>query len=227
MLTLLPAPIGNLLDISLRSLQALAQAQVVLCEDTRVARKLYTLLLDRSLFGALLDSASLSQKRFIALHSHNEQELIATFDSEFFAQDIVYLSDAGMPTISDPGAKLVQWCITHNIPYDVLPGSSALNVCFASSGIESQSFFFGGFLPHNSWLAMSVDFGLLADLGNWQILGEIEPQWASQKIGQKTAYKLEANYVIDTNWAVGGALLFEDTPGKDTEEFIAGLRWYF
>ena len=85
MLTLLPAPIGNLLDISLRSLQALAQAQVVLCEDTRVARKLYTLLLDRSLFGALLDSASLSQKRFIALHSHNEQELIATFDSEFFA----------------------------------------------------------------------------------------------------------------------------------------------
>ena len=148
MLTLLPAPIGNLLDISLRSLQALAQAQVVLCEDTRVARKLYTLLLDRSLFGALLDSASLSQKRFIALHSHNEQELIATFDSEFFAQDVVYLSDAGMPTISDPGAKLVQWCITHNIPYDVLPGSSALNVCFASSGIESQSFFFGGFLPH-------------------------------------------------------------------------------
>ncbi|HIV48865.1 16S rRNA (cytidine(1402)-2'-O)-methyltransferase [uncultured Helicobacter sp.] len=148
MLTLLPAPIGNLLDISLRSLQVLSQAQVVLCEDTRVAKKLYTLLLERSLFGTLLDSVSLSQKHFIALHSHNEEEVIATFDEKFFTQNVVYLSDAGMPTISDPGAKLVQWCITHDIPYDVLPGASALNVCFASSGIESQSFFFGGFLPH-------------------------------------------------------------------------------
>ncbi len=148
MLTLLPAPIGNLLDISLRSLQALARAEVVLCEDTRVAKRLYTLLLERSLFGELLDSTTLSHKRFIALHSHNEQEILTTFDEEFFAQDVVYLSDAGMPTISDPGAKLVQWCITNRIPYDVLPGSSALNVCFASSGIESQSFFFGGFLPH-------------------------------------------------------------------------------
>lgn len=148
MLTLLPAPIGNLLDISLRSLRILAQAQVVLCEDTRVAKRLYTLLLERDLFGGSLDSTTLSQKSFISLHSHNEQEVIATFDREFFAQDVVYLSDAGMPTISDPGAKLVQWCIAHEVAYDVLPGASALNVCFASSGIESQSFFFGGFLPH-------------------------------------------------------------------------------
>ncbi|MDY2822796.1 MAG: 16S rRNA (cytidine(1402)-2'-O)-methyltransferase [Helicobacter sp.] len=148
MLTILPAPIGNLLDISLRSLQALAQAQVVLCEDTRITKKLYTLLLERSLFGDLLDSVALSHKRFISLHSHNEEYILETFDREFFSQNVVYLSDAGMPTISDPGAKLVQWCITHDIVYDVLPGASALNVCFASSGIESQGFFFGGFLPH-------------------------------------------------------------------------------
>lgn len=106
-------------------------------------------------------------------------------------------------------------------------GAYAFNDWLWGFALVNTKAAYGGFLPHNSWLAMSVDFGLLADLGNWQILGEIEPQWASQEIGQKTAYKLEANYVIDTNWAVGGALLFEDTPGKDTEEFIAGLRWYF
>lgn len=86
---------------------------------------------------------------------------------------------------------------------------------------------YGGFLPHNSWLAFSADLGLMADFGKWKILGEIEPQWASQKIGQQTSYKLEMNYVLSTNWAVGGQAVYEDKKGDDTEEFLVGVRWYF
>ena len=86
---------------------------------------------------------------------------------------------------------------------------------------------YGGFLPHNSWLAFGADLGVMADFGKWKILGEIEPQWASQKIGQQTSYKLEMNYVLSTNWAFGMQALYNDARGDDEEEFSAGFRWYF
>lgn len=86
---------------------------------------------------------------------------------------------------------------------------------------------YGGALPHNSWLAMSANAGIFADFEKWKILAEIEPQWASQKLGQKVTYKIEANYVLDTNWAIGGNILAENNYGDDTEEFSLGLRYYF
>lgn len=86
---------------------------------------------------------------------------------------------------------------------------------------------YGGFLPHNSWLAASADIGLLAEWGNWRGLAEVEPQWATQKIGQKISYKLEMNYILDTNWAIGTQALFEDNHGKDVEEVMGGIRYYF
>ena len=86
---------------------------------------------------------------------------------------------------------------------------------------------YGGFLPHNSWLAMSANIGVLADFDRWKILGEIEPQWASQKLGTEMNYKLETNYVIKTNWALEAKALFKDRSGKDEEEFSGGIRYYF
>ena len=86
---------------------------------------------------------------------------------------------------------------------------------------------YGGFLPHNSWIAVSADVGILADLGRWKILGEAEPQWASQKLGTEISYKAEINYVIKTNWAVEAKALFRDKNGKDEEEFGGGIRYYF
>lgn len=151
MLILLPTPIGNLLDISLRGLEALLSAQIVLCEDTRVAKKLYTLLHSKNLFAKITSTPPtniLHDKEFIAFHSHNQHDFIAKLKSSFFDKNVIYISDAGMPCICDPGAVLVKFCIRHNLPYEVLPGASALNVCFASSGIESNVFYFGGFLPH-------------------------------------------------------------------------------
>ena len=141
MLTLLPTPIGNIEDITLRALRVLEEADVILCEDTRIAKKLLHLLTDR--YGLKHNI-----KKFISLHSHNEFKTINSFDKGFFEQNIVYMSDAGMPCISDPGALLVQYCIKNDIKYTVLPGPSAFVTAYAGSGFLDKEFIFFGFLPH-------------------------------------------------------------------------------
>jgi len=141
LLTLLPTPIGNIEDITLRALRVLEEADIVLCEDTRVAKKLLHLLSNR--YG-------LKHKiqKFIPFHSHNESEAVNLFDKSFFEQNVVYMSDAGMPCISDPGALLVRYCIENSIEYTVLPGPSAFITAYAGSGFLDTQFIFFGFLPH-------------------------------------------------------------------------------
>ena len=135
MLTLVPTPIGNLSDISKRAIEALNEADIVFCEDTRVTKKLLSLLqIDLN-------------KTFIAMHSHNENEIISKIDVSIFDKNVVYVSDAGMPGISDPGSKLIQFAQENNIKYDVIPGANALLTAFVASGFEGEFTFFG-FLPH-------------------------------------------------------------------------------
>jgi len=142
MLTLVPTPIGNISDISLRAMETLSQADVLLCEDTRVTKKLLHILKERYQITVK------KEQRFISLHSHSEHRFIEKLDPSFFDQDVVYVSDAGMPGISDPGQLLVRYCIDHGISYDVLPGANAVLTAFAASGfVETQMLFFG-FLPH-------------------------------------------------------------------------------
>lgn len=141
MLTLLPTPIGNIEDITLRAIRVLEEADVLLCEDTRVAKKLLNLL-------SLRYSFKHNIKRFISLHSHNEEEIINLFNEDFFNQNVVYISDAGMPCISDPGALLVKYCIENKIEYTVLPGASAFVTAYAGSGFLDSRFLFFGFLAH-------------------------------------------------------------------------------
>ncbi len=143
MLSFLPTPIGNLEDITYRTVKLLQGSEVVLCEDTRVAKRLITLLNDK-----LSTNINIQQKKFISLHSHNEQSIIDRLDDKFFEQDIVYMSDAGTPAISDPGAMLVKYCQKHHIKYQVLPGASASIVAVAASGFDIERFLFVGFLPH-------------------------------------------------------------------------------
>ena len=141
MLTLVPTPIGNLQDISQRALLAIKNAQILLCEDTRVAKRLLFLLKERQ-------NLETDIKQFISLHSHNETKWIENVEPDFFQQEVVYISDAGMPAISDPGALLVEYCKNNNIEYDVLPGANALLTAYAASGFTDNSFIFLGFLPH-------------------------------------------------------------------------------
>ncbi len=141
MLSLVPTPIGNISDISLRSLETLSSANVILCEDTRVTKKLIHLLKERH-------NLTTVEPQFFSLHSHNEADFISKLTPEFFNQNVVYVSDAGMPGISDPGQMLVHYCIEHGIAYDVLPGANAVLTAFVASGFVQTKMLFFGFLPH-------------------------------------------------------------------------------
>ncbi|WP_457594535.1 16S rRNA (cytidine(1402)-2'-O)-methyltransferase [Hydrogenimonas sp.] len=141
MLTLLPTPIGNIEDISLRALRVLEGAEALLCEDTRVAKKLLRLLTERHGLVHRIET-------FIPFHSHNEKEVLASLEPSFFERNVVYMSDAGMPCISDPGALLVDYCQRRGIDYTVLPGPTAFATAYAASGFLEGKFLFYGFLPH-------------------------------------------------------------------------------
>lgn len=142
MLTFVPTPIGNLGDLSLRSLEILKEAELILCEDTRVTKKLLHLISQK------LD-ITFNEKQFQSVHSHNEKAFLTNENKEILlAKNVVYVSDAGMPCVSDPGAFLVNFCIENDIKYDVLPGANALLTAFAMSGFDTTKFTFFGFLPH-------------------------------------------------------------------------------
>jgi len=140
-LTLVPTPIGNLEDISKRAITALLEAELILCEDTRVTKKLLQLLSQR-------ENLEFNCNDFKSYHSHNEHQVLKTLNKEDFEKNIVYVSDAGMPCVSDPGATLVQYAIENNLEYDVLPGANAVLTAFAMSGFEQTEFTFFGFLAH-------------------------------------------------------------------------------
>jgi len=136
LLTFTPTPIGNLEDVSKRAFKALESCEIIFCEDTRVTKKLLNLL-----------NISLN-KQFISMHSHNEKEIISKLDPQMLKiKKCVYVSDAGMPGISDPGSKLVKYCQEYDIPYTVIPGANAALTAYVASGFEGE-FCFWMFLPH-------------------------------------------------------------------------------
>ena len=141
MLCLVPTPIGNLEDISSRSLKVLEESELIFCEDTRVTKKLLNLLGEKY-------NLDFSNKEYKSFHSHNENQILKTLDKDTFSKNVVYVSDAGMPCVSDPGATLVDFCIKNQIPYDVLPGANAVLTAYAMSGFKQTSFSFYGFLDH-------------------------------------------------------------------------------
>ena len=142
MLSLVPTPIGNIGDISLRAIELLSEADILLCEDTRVTKKLIHILKER------YNTAFKEDQEFISLHSHNEQAFVEKLEPSFFEQNVVYVSDAGMPGVSDPGQALVSYCIEHSLEYDVLPGANAVLTAFVASGFGQTQLLFFGFLDH-------------------------------------------------------------------------------
>ncbi|MDA7847964.1 16S rRNA (cytidine(1402)-2'-O)-methyltransferase [Sulfurospirillum sp.] len=141
MVYFIPTPIGNLDDISQRSLKLLCECQTLFCEDTRVTKRLLSLLSEKH-------NLTFNIENFIALHSHNEKYVLDKIDMAVFDETVAYLSDAGMPCVSDPGSYFVQFCQEKNISYEVLPGANAALLAYASSGFSNPKFTFYGFLPH-------------------------------------------------------------------------------
>jgi 16S rRNA (cytidine1402-2'-O)-methyltransferase len=142
LLTFIPTPIGNIGDISLRAIEALSGADILLCEDTRVTKKLIHILKER------YNTTFKEEQHFISLHSHNEKAFVEKLEPSFFDLNIVYASDAGMPGISDPGQLLVKYAQENSIEYDILPGANALLTAFVASGFVETKMLFWGFLPH-------------------------------------------------------------------------------
>jgi 16S rRNA (cytidine1402-2'-O)-methyltransferase len=127
-------PIGNLEDVTLRVLAELAAAEVVLCEDTRHTR----VLLERHGLAA----------RLLSYHEHNEAQRTAELLPRLAAGERVALvSDAGLPGVSDPGARLVRAAIAAGIDVTVLPGASAVETALVASGLVAEQYRFLGFLP--------------------------------------------------------------------------------
>lgn len=141
MLTFIPTPIGNPQDITIRAMKLFENAELFLCEDTRETKKLLRLLEER--FGMVYPEAE-----FISFNEHNGKERLEAYAEALGQKEVVYVSDAGMPVISDPGQILVAYCQEHGIAYDVLPGASAVTTAYAASGFEEGKFLFFAFLPH-------------------------------------------------------------------------------
>ncbi len=123
-------------------MSALSEADILLCEDTRVTKKLLHILKER--YNITLKES----QEFISLHSHNEKSFVEKLEPTFFEQNIIYVSDAGMPGVSDPGQTLVRYCIDNAIEYDVLPGANAVLTAFVASGFCQTQMLFFGFLDH-------------------------------------------------------------------------------
>ncbi len=137
MLYLVATPIGNLGDITLRAIETLKAADVIYCEDTRRT-------------GQLLTHLGI-EKPVLSCHSHNERARSEQLLQALAAgQEVAYVSDAGMPAVSDPGAVLAQACIAGGFPYTVVPGASAVLTAAVLSGLPPQPFSFFGFLPRES-----------------------------------------------------------------------------
>ena len=136
-LYIVATPIGNLQDMSQRAIEVLQEADTIACEDTRVTKKLFSLL------GISL------HKNFITLHDHNEDEQAQKIiDCVLSGQSVAQVSDAGSPLISDPGYKLIKQCKQAGIYITAIPGCCAFVTALQLSGLPTNRFMFVGFIPN-------------------------------------------------------------------------------
>ncbi len=156
-LYLVPTPIGNLEDITLRAIRILKEVDLILAEDTRVCKKL--------LQHYEIDTAVISH------HQHNEHKTVSRIAERIQAgESIALTTDAGTPAISDPGYLLVKECIEKEIEVETLPGATAFVPALVNSGLPNDRFFFEGFLPTKK--GRNTRLTILAELEHTIILYE-------------------------------------------------------
>ena len=132
-LVVVPTPIGNLEDITLRALRYLREADLIACEDTRRT-------------GRLLAHYGI-KKPLLSYHEHNEERLAPDLTRKARAALVALVSDAGTPLVSDPGYRLLRACIEASVEIEVLPGPSAAMTALVASGLSADTIVFFGFLP--------------------------------------------------------------------------------
>ncbi len=134
-LYIVPTPIGNLEDITLRAIRILKEVDLILAEDTRTS-------------GKLLKHYGIDTRKY-AYHQFNEHKVLHSLIERLLGgETMTLITDAGTPAISDPGFLLVRECIKNNIQVECLPGATAFVPALVNSGMPCEKFFFEGFLPH-------------------------------------------------------------------------------
>ncbi len=134
-LTIVPTPIGNLDDITLRAIKVLKSVDVILAEDTRNS-------------GKLLKHFDI-QTKMASYHMHNEHKVVENLTQRIAnGEAMALITDAGTPAISDPGFLLIRQCVAEGIEVECLPGATAFVPALVNSGLPVDKFFFEGFLPH-------------------------------------------------------------------------------
>lgn len=157
MLYVVPTPIGNLEDITLRALRVLREADVVLAEDTRTSKR-------------LLDHFDIV-KPLKSFHAHNEHTILRGLVEQLKSgAKMALISDAGTPAISDPGFLLVRECVREGVRVEALPGATAFVPALVASGLPCNMFHFEGFLPHKKGRMTRLKY--LSNLENTFILYE-------------------------------------------------------
>jgi len=160
-------PIGNLKDITLRAIEILKQSEYILCEDTRVSKN-------------LLEKYNIKSK-LISNHKFNEKKNIDKIIQILKSEKIVsIISDAGTPSISDPGRIIVNECVKNDIDVYPIPGASAVTAALSISGFSEKYYFYGFFPQKNKDL--KEDFKILSNL-NSSIVFFISPQKINKAIG--------------------------------------------
>lgn len=167
-LILVPTPIGNLQDITLRAVSVLKEADILLAEDTRVSSK-------------LLKHLEI-EKKLTAHHKFNEHKTVNSIVSKIEqGNSVALISDAGTPAISDPGFLLVRACVEKDIKVECLPGATALIPALAVSGLPTEKFVFEGFLPQKK--GRQTRLKLLAEESRTMIFYE-SPYRLAKTLGQ-------------------------------------------
>lgn len=207
MLYIVPTPIGNLKDITLRALEILKEVDGVICEDTRRT-------------GLLLNQYQI-KKQLLVLNDFNEtSRILQILNMLQSGQNLALVSDAGTPLISDPGYKLIRSCIEENIPVDSLPGPSSILPALTLSGLPPDKFFFLGYLPEkpgkrvnllqtlltlnlelpSTYIAFVAPHKLIKTLENMkEVYGDIEVVLAHEltKIHQSVKKQLVSKFIED------------------------------
>ena len=144
-LSIVPTPIGNLNDITYRAIKVLKDSDIILCEDTRISKR-------------LLDKYSID-KPLYSYHIHNEHKVVEKYIQYIISgKKVSLISDAGTPGISDPGYLIIRESLKKNIEIDCLPGPTAFVPALINSGISSDKFVFEGFLPKKKGRMSRIEF---------------------------------------------------------------------
>jgi 16S rRNA (cytidine1402-2'-O)-methyltransferase len=200
-LYIVPTPIGNLKDITLRAIEVLKEVDFILTEDTRTSLK-------------LLQHYSID-KKLIAYHQHNEHQRLLNIVSQIQHHKVALISDAGTPGISDAGYLLVKACLEVNISVETLPGATAFVPALINSGLPCDRFYFHGFLPHKKGRMKHIES--MFQLGITAILYE------SPHRLQKTLLQLSEIYGLEHQISISREIskVYEETIRGTIAEMLA------